>query len=84
VWSDLVDDDVALFVRDSGPGLPTSELDRAFRGGRLSPRPTAGETSTGFGLLIVRKLVELHGGRVEVHNNPGEGATFSFTLPRAA
>ena len=84
VWSEVEERSVCVFVRDSGPGLEPAELERAFRGGRLSARPTGGEPSTGFGLVIVRKLVELHGGKVFVQSPAGEGATFSFTLPLAA
>ena len=35
----------------------------------------------GLGLYVTRSLVEAHGGRVQVHSVPGEGTTFSFTLP---
>jgi ligand-binding sensor domain-containing protein/signal transduction histidine kinase len=75
--------DVSVLVSDEGPGLPADEVDRVFAGGRLSARPTAGEASSGLGLLIVKKLVELHGGRVWVESRPGEGSTFGFTLPLA-
>ena len=49
---------------------------------RLSAKPTAGETSTGLGLSIVKRIVDLHGGRITVESaGPGKGATFKMTLP---
>jgi len=71
-------------VEDTGQGIPESELPQVFSGTKLSPSPTGGETSTGFGLVIVKKLVELHGGRVWVDSEHGVGATFSFSLPKCS
>ena len=49
---------------------------------RLSAKPTAGETSTGLGLSIVKRIVDLHGGRIAVQSAvPGKGATFKMILP---
>ncbi len=70
-------------VKDSGQGLAPEELARIWTGVKLSPRPTGGETSTGLGLVIVKKLVELHGGRIWAESDEGKGSTFSFSLPRA-
>jgi ligand-binding sensor domain-containing protein/signal transduction histidine kinase len=74
--------ELQVHVEDSGPGLAAHELARVFAGGRLSPRPTAGEPSTGLGLVIVKKIVDLHGGRLWATSEPGVGSTFSFSLPR--
>ena len=71
-------------VADSGQGLDPDELARIWDGVRLSPRPTGGETSTGLGLVIVKKLVERHGGRIWAQSEKDRGSTFSFTLPRAS
>jgi ligand-binding sensor domain-containing protein/signal transduction histidine kinase len=76
-------DHAEVLVTDSGQGLQPEELPQVFEGGKLSARPTAGEASSGLGLLIVKKLVELHGGRVWVESRPGKGSTFGFTLPLA-
>ncbi len=75
--------DIIVHVEDTGQGLEESELSRAFSGKRLSARPTGGETSTGFGLVIVRKILDLHGCKVWVNSTKSKGSTFSFNLPRA-
>ena len=71
-------------VRDNGIGLSLDEqaqlFDRFFRA-RLPA--TQGVEGTGLGLPITRLLVEMHGGRIAVTSAPGEGSTFSFTLPVA-
>lgn len=68
-------------VRDEGPGLNEDDKKRVFgRFQKLSARPTGGEYSSGLGLSIVKKLVEMHGGKVEVESEPGKGAYFSIFL----
>ncbi|MBK8792086.1 MAG: GAF domain-containing protein [Holophaga sp.] len=71
-----------IFVKDQGQGIPRAELAKAFTEfGRLSVRPTAGESSTGLGLAIAKRIVEAHGGRIWVESVEGQGSTFSFVLP---
>lgn len=83
VWCEASDSEITTHVADTGPGLSADDLKAVFRRfGRLSARPTGGEPSTGLGLAIVRKLVELHGGSVWAEGIPGQGARFSFLLPR--
>jgi len=83
VTTEAVDGRVHVHVRDSGPGLSPDELPQLFTGRKLSPRPTGGEPSTGLGLVITKRLVELHGGQIWVESTLGEGSVFSFSLPRA-
>jgi two-component system, sensor histidine kinase and response regulator len=76
---------VECVIRDEGPGFNESDKARMFRRyGRLSARPTAGEPSTGLGLSIVRKLVQLMNGELTCESNEGQGAAFSIRLPRPA
>jgi signal transduction histidine kinase len=77
-------DMVEIAVRDSGPGIPPEEKQRifeAFHRMRQSDKATEG---TGLGLAITRKLVELHGGQLDVESQPGIGSCFYFTLPCAS
>ncbi len=76
-------DRVVLEVSDNGLGLTEDDIKHTFhRGARLSAKPTAGESSTGLGLWIVKKLVEAHNGRVWVKSALGKGSTFAFSLPK--
>ena len=69
-------------VADNGPGIDKKYFDKIFRIFQtLGPRD--GIESTGIGLSIVKKLVELNKGRVWVESQVGAGSTFFFTLPKA-
>lgn len=79
-----VEKGLIVVVSDQGPGIPAEEQDLVFEPfQRGTNRPTAGESSTGLGLSIARGLVAAMGGRLWLSSRPGEGASFSFTLPRA-
>ena len=73
---------LALFVEDSGPGIPPKEhekiFERFYRLGSELRRETQG---VGIGLSIVRHIVEAHGGRVTVRSSIGEGSRFTIELP---
>lgn len=72
---------VTISVRDQGPGIPRDEQHRLFSPFQTtSIQPTSGETSTGLGLYIARRIVEEHGGHIWVESSSGEGSTFRFTL----
>jgi PAS domain S-box-containing protein len=72
-------------VTDDGPGIAPELLDRMFdlfaQGERGADRADGG---LGIGLTLVRRLVEMHGGRVEVESEPGRGAVFRVRLPLLA
>lgn len=78
-----VDGVVRFEVSDSGPGLSEEDLQKVFvKPGKLSTTPTGGEKSSGIGLAICKKMVDLHSGRIGVHNREPNGATFWFELDR--
>ncbi|MEY9881617.1 DUF3369 domain-containing protein [Bradyrhizobium sp. USDA 329] len=75
--------DTTVRVSDEGAGLSPEDLGRLFgRFQRLSAKPTAGESSTGLGLSIVKRIIDMHGGEVTADSDgPGKGSTFTITLP---
>ncbi len=74
---------LTIEVIDTGLGMSPDDISQAFQEfSRLSARPTGGEMSTGLGLFIVRKIVELHGGDVSASSKGiGQGTTMTITLP---
>ncbi|GGE15097.1 histidine kinase [Aureimonas endophytica] len=86
VGASLAGHAVRITVADSGPGLAEEDVARLFgRFQRLSAQPTGGESSTGLGLSIVRRIADLHGGRIEVEpRGPLGGAAFVLSIPVGA
>lgn len=75
-------DEVILAVRDHGQGIPAGELNKLFTPfGVTSVKATQGEKSTGLGLVIAKKVVDAHGGRIWVESQPNEGSTFFVAIP---
>ena len=73
-----------LVVSDTGPGFTDEDKKKLFtKFQRLSARPTAGESTTGLGLAIAKKLVELKNGRIWLESSSGEGAIFYVEVPTA-
>ncbi|GAB5562478.1 MAG: hybrid sensor histidine kinase/response regulator [Synoicihabitans sp.] len=73
---------IRLEVSDSGPGVPTSEREKLFtENSRLTPRPTGGEKSTGYGLSIARQLATDAGGQVGANFPDAGGSIFWVELP---
>jgi signal transduction histidine kinase len=72
------DDGVRVEVADTGPGIAPADLERLFE-----PFFTRRPDGTGLGLYVCWGIVERHGGRIDVHSRPGEGARFTVRLPRA-
>jgi two-component system, OmpR family, sensor histidine kinase SenX3 len=76
---------IVLRVKDQGPGIPKTELNRVFRRFYRVPGPLASRIKgTGLGLFIVRSVAKRHGGRAWAESEgPGHGSTFALQLPIA-
>lgn len=79
---DKANDRIIVSVKDQGPGLSPDVVENLFRPFGKGPAQKAmGSKSTGLGLVISKKIVEAHGGKIWVVSEQGEGASFIFTLP---
>jgi two-component system, OmpR family, sensor kinase len=80
VSADIAADQVVVSIADHGIGIPAGDLDRLFeryhRGSNVS-----GIVGTGVGLYLVKMVVDLHGGRIEVVSDEGKGSRFTVSLP---
>ncbi len=82
VFTSREEANLKVSVTDQGAGIPQEEIPRLFKPfERGSAKKTAGEKSTGLGLVIARKVVEAHKGTVAIESELGKGSTFSFTIP---
>lgn len=82
IWSAVEGERVRIHVADQGPGIPADELDSLFKPfSKLSPRPTAGESSTGLGLWIAKELLRLQNGTIGVECPADGGSIFWCELP---
>ena len=85
VWAtaDPVADTVSLHVRDTGIGIAADDIDIIFQEfGQVAHRLQGRVKGTGLGLPLSKKLAELLGGSIAVESTPGDGSTFSVTVPR--
>jgi two-component sensor histidine kinase len=71
-------DEVSVAIEDSGVGIPEKDVQRIFEAGFTTKDARKG---MGLGLLISRQIAHQHGGRIDVRSRPGEGSTFTVTLP---
>jgi two-component system phosphate regulon sensor histidine kinase PhoR len=78
------DDQVVMRVSDTGMGIPKEALPRIFDRFYRVPHPGKHIQGTGLGLAIVRKIVTMHGGRIEVESELNRGTTFTIFLPLTA
>ncbi len=69
-------DEVRIAIGDSGPGIAAADREAIFR-----PFYTTRKKGTGLGLAVAREMVAAMDGRLDVESEPGQGATFSVTLP---
>ena len=73
----LAGTEVWLRVRDNGPGIDADRVQEIF-----SPFYTSKEGGTGLGLAISKKVVDAHGGSIEIDSGPGRGTEFLLTFPK--
>src|SRR5581483_6887014 len=82
----LVKDDgtvVRIDVQDEGFGIPTDEQERVFeKFYRVDPAMSSGVGGSGLGLYISREIALQMGGSLNLRSVPGQGSTFTLTLPR--
>lgn len=72
---------VQVSICDSGPGIPREEQERIFQDRVRLPQTSGNTSGFGVGLSVCRRIAEVHGGRIWVVSEPGEGACFHFTVP---
>ena len=76
-------DQFRIAIKDEGPGISEEDQKKLFKKfQRLTARPTAGESSTGIGLSIVKVLVERLHGDIKVNSVAGKGTEFAVSLPK--
>jgi signal transduction histidine kinase len=73
---------VVCDVRDEGPGLSKTDQAKLFqKGTTLTPKPTGGESASGYGLAVAKELIDKLGGEIWCESILGKGSCFSFRLP---
>src|SRR4029077_3688441 len=77
-----VGDQVRIEVRDNGQGIPPEQQQRIFEAFVRLAQSGAATEGTGLGLAITSRLVELHGSKLGIDSQPGEGTCFHFSLLR--
>ena len=82
VWVEQQGDNLVYRVSDTGIGIPKEELENIFAEfQQVDTAITREYSGTGLGLNITKKFVELHGGRIWVESELGQGSTFFFSIP---
>jgi len=76
----VLEEDATIRVRDQGPGIGESDREHLFR--RFWRRDRSRTGGAGLGLAIVRQIVDVHGGTIDVTNRPAGGAEFSVNFGR--
>jgi signal transduction histidine kinase len=86
VHANAIGDHFVIAVRDTGPGIPAADQARIFEDfQQIDNSITRQKGGTGLGLSIARRLINVHGGRIDLQSTPGAGSTFTIFLPiRAA
>lgn len=77
-------DDVLLSVSDNGAGIAEEDQQRVFQPFERTESSDVPERGAGLGLALVRNIVNLHGGALELHSQPGMGTTVTIAFPRGS
>ncbi|MDQ1276466.1 MAG: hypothetical protein QG610_2044, partial [Euryarchaeota archaeon] len=71
-----------ISIKDTGIGISKNDMDKLFQPFKqLNPYLTREQEGTGLGLALVKKFIEMHGGRIRVESKIEEGSTFTFVIP---
>lgn len=82
ILADAVDGDFEITVRDTGPGIASQDQVLIFEQfQQVDSSSTRQKGGTGLGLAISKRIVEMHGGTIEVESVPGSGSTFRLKIP---
>jgi signal transduction histidine kinase len=82
IWVECQEETLVYRVSDTGTGIPQDQLESIFAEFRQAdPTITHEFGGTGLGLSITKKFVEMHGGRIWVESEVGQGSTFFFAIP---
>jgi signal transduction histidine kinase len=82
ITAEKTNHDILIKVKDNGIGIPKHELPKIFEKFYQGENAAGlSVTGTGLGLTLVKRIVEAHGGKVDVESEPGKGSTFILTLP---
>ena len=81
VRASIRDRDLVVLVADTGVGVPAEDRERIFDSFQQGTRLSGQAEGTGLGLTLTKRILELHGGRIWVDSEAGQGSTFGFALP---
>jgi signal transduction histidine kinase len=74
---------ISISIQDTGIGISTADMDKLFQPFKqIKPYMNHELEGTGLGLAITKKFIEMHGGRISVQSKPGDGSSFTFTIPK--
>ncbi len=81
-WGRSADGQLQVKVKDTGIGIAEKDLHKLFkRFSQVDASTSRRYEGTGIGLALAKEIVELHGGHIGVESEPGQGSTFTFTIP---
>jgi two-component system, sensor histidine kinase and response regulator len=71
-----------IYIQDTGRGISREEMRKINENNFYTTKGTASEAGTGLGLMLCREFLDQNNGRMMIESEPGQGSTFSFTLPQ--